>query len=215
VGGVVTPIFDTLYDIVRTKRILVAQNEALKQHITELELYAVNNVALRSENDELWTLFNSTRRTHDTIIGDVTSVIGEFPYGTFALAPPGAGAYAPGALVFGPGDIALGTIERTDARGAFVKLFSAPGSVIAVRIVGMDKDIPMEMKGEGLGNFVGRIPRDAGVTEGDAVVLVSDPSVVVARVSRVTASQADAIARVRAHVPIALSGLRFVLVERK
>lgn len=215
VGNAVSPIIMPLHDSVTSKRQLRNEILRLQAQVDEYTLYALNNQVLMSENAELRTLLGETAsRVGEVQPAMVQSVVGGFPYGTFRISPAAGDPYAPAAVVYGAQSIALGTILRTDATGAMVKLFSAPGEVSTVRVVGETTEVQLDIKGQGLGNFEGRIPRDAGVREGDVVTLVSNPTVVIGVVSTVVVSPTDAIARIRVHVPLTLSTLRYVLVER-
>lgn len=212
VGSIADPLLSPLHDAAVRKRALQKNNEALKARIDELELYALNNIALVHENEELRTLLGERAHTATSTLARVSTTIGAYPYGTFSIVATKPLTLGRG--VFGPGHVLLGTITKTDGVRADVTLLSAPQRVSEVRVITSEEVYELDVQGLGLGNFEGKVPRDTTISVGDVVVSVAHEGVVIGQVRAVEIAPTDAIATIRIHVPLRLSTLSYVEVQQ-
>lgn len=211
-GGLIDSMLEPVRKFVTSKQALANENERLHTRIRELELYALNNQVLHSENKELRELLHAPERALPVVLEVVQSELGAFPYGTFMISRAHEDMVREGAYVFGPNDVVLGTVAQVGSGYAHVELLSAPNRVLEVVVGPSDTHTTLHVEGIGLGNFRGRIARDAHVEPGAVVRLKALPTSVVGVVGTVTARPADAFKTVHIFVPVTLGSIQYVTV---
>lgn len=117
-----------------------------------------------------------------------------------------------GDLVTAEGTIALGKIESVGARTSQVKLFSAPGTEVSVRI-GLEQ-LPAVAQGRGGGNFIVTLPRGLLVNVG-ALVTMSTPErdLVIGEVSAVDRDPEGTLQNLLIRFPVNLIELKHVEIN--
>ena len=196
------------------KRTLLRERDALKARVRELELYALNNMVLASENAELRALLGADADSGGTrgTLARVLSRGGSVPYGTVLLALEAATTPEVGAPVFGAHEVVIGHVARASDTTALVRLIAAPGEETPV-FIGVDDTLtPATLTGVGSGNMVADVPRDAAVAVGDPVMLADGARALVGVVGSIETKPADARKTVRVRTPLNLATLRFVRV---
>ncbi|MAZ67476.1 hypothetical protein CL652_01760 [bacterium] len=205
---------DYAQDSLTQKDALLQEREALKTRIRELELYALNNLVLVSENEELRKLLGADKqRLGRGTLARVISSGGSFPYGTILVSFEAPVAPSIGSVVFGEYDTVVGTVAEFGGNTATVKLTSAPGQKTNVLIGSGEAMLSATIQGVGNGNMITEIARDATVTVGDPVVLYGTESGLVGYVGSVETKPTDALKLVRVRTPLTLDTLRFVRVQ--
>ncbi|MDP2650071.1 MAG: rod shape-determining protein MreC [bacterium] len=198
-----------------SREALIRERDALKEQVAELEMYALNNLALRAENDSLRALFEGTgnEQPQARILARVLSHAGEYPFGTLVIEQRD-GSVREGAVVYSEYGLAIGTVSEAGGSYALVRLFSAPGEVLDVLVGGSGNTHAMRAEGHGSGNFTAQSPRGAELLRGDPVTLTTAHGALIGVVGAVEIEPADAFQLVRIRVPVQISTLRFVSVEK-
>jgi len=197
---------------VRVQKItLQKEQELLKKRIRELELYALNNLVLVSENEELRRLLgDGATQINNGILAQVLSSGGLYPYGTILIS---RGAFEVGALVYGEQNIFLGTVAQVDKNTAVVQLVSGLSSKTDV-IVGISpRATQATMYGRGNGNMIIEVPRDIDVRLDDPVVVAGALTTLVGFVGDIEVQSTDAFQIVRVRTPLNIKTVRFVRVH--
>jgi cell shape-determining protein MreC len=215
VGGVLERVLVSVQDSVAQKKALRKERDTLKDRVRELELYALNNMILVSENEELRRLLGADKRALNRgILGRVLSRGGSYPYGTILISLEAPVAPAVGALVFGDQNIAIGRIEEIRDSIGVVTLISAPGQETSVMIVGADNtSVVATLRGVGSGNMVTEVARDAAISVGDPVAFYGRETALVGFVGSIETKPVDARKLVRVRTPLNLDVVRFVRVQ--
>jgi len=201
-------------DVLTQKETLREENIRLKERVQELELYALNNIVLSSENLELRRLLgNETQSLNSGILANILANAGTFPYGTLVISQDIPGSYSIGSMVFGPQNVLLGSVTEVGDTNAVVRLTSAPGETTHVLIGAGERMNEVTIKGIGNGNMIAEIARDADVKIGDPAVLFDAETVLVGYVGDIEMKSTNAFQRLYIRVPINSNTLRFVRVR--
>ncbi|MBF05094.1 hypothetical protein CL644_00065 [bacterium] len=172
---------------------LQKNQEKLKERIAELELYALNNLVLVAENEELRALLGEENTVLDTgTLANVLSRGGMYPYGTLIISRGVDTQSSVGSLVFGRGDILIGKIEEIGNTYATVRLVSAPTEKTTVLVGAGERLTELTVQGIGNGNMVAEVARDADIKSGDPVMLASRETVILGTVQDIETKSIDA-----------------------
>jgi len=213
IGDDLIGIFQSVNNITTSKYVILKERDLLKERVHKLELYALNNIVLESENKELRKLFdNKNIKTRNGILARVISQGGKFPYGTIIIAGEGDTSLTINSLVFVAKDIVIGSISVTNTKNSLVTLISAPNVETQVLIGTGDKITRARLMGIGNGNMTTKIPRDIGIKIGDPVVLLAKETAIVGFVDNIEVKPTDAFQIVRVRTPINIGEIRFVRV---
>lgn len=203
-----------LQDSMAQKKALLKERDALKERIRGLELHALNNLILASENEELRKLLGADKSILNRgILARVLSHGGSYPYGTMLIALESSTAPSVGAVVFGEHNTVVGTVTEVSSEAVLVKLISAPGHETKVLLGSGETLTSAVVRGIGNGNMTAEIARDAEVFVGDPVVLQGKASALVGYIGSIETKPADALKTVRVRTPLNLETLRFVRVQ--
>lgn len=192
----------------RSKVALEGEVAQLKEENAQLELLVLNNLALRSENEELRALLKvrpASVRTLYTV--RVLSDVGAFTYGTLVLGNPGK-KLEPGTFVFGPNNTVLGTVLDGENSAITMHLLSASGRETQARIG--DESTPVTVIGLGQGNFTTQVPRGVEIAVGDHVILPEAQGALLGVVGSIEVKDTDAFQTVLIRVPLSIPALQFV-----
>ena len=197
-----------------SKEAVHAENKVLRERIEELELYAINNMVLKSENDELRALLGvESEQRFQGILARILSDGGVLPYGTISISRETQAPYVVGSYVYGANNVVIGRIDHVAGTSALVRLLSAPGEETKVVIGRDDRLTAAVLVGHGYGNFVLEIARDADIREDDPVVLLGEERSLVGFVGAIETVATDAFQTVRVRTPLNLDTIRFVRVR--
>lgn len=206
-----------LTGFITTRQALIHERDALRARVAELELYAINNMALLYENQELRALFGDASDTR--VRGERAAILsrgGEMPYGTVLISRSAASRFGVGAHVYASGGVAIGTVSEVGSGHALVTLFTAPGQETPV-ILGVahgDDTIAGTLTGLGSGTMTIAIPRDAAVSVHAPVLLQNtEETTVVGVIGSIEEESVSAFQTLRVRTPVNLHTLRFVEVR--
>ena len=197
----------------RTKQSLVLENANLQKRIRELELYALNNQIVVTENTQLRRLLgvDSGDSIQAGILATVHSAGGVVPFGVLLAKNETRASVAVGSIAYADDTIAIGRVVQSSGEGSVaVELFSAPSVETRVMLVDEERPVAFTLVGNSLGNLVAQVARDADVREGDVLVLRSNPRAVVGVVGSVETTATEAFQTVRVRTPVNLSTLQYI-----
>lgn len=205
---------DSVSRIVTSKEALQNENKDLKKRIIELELYAINNMVLSSENEELRKLLGSEKNSFNNgILAPVLSIAGSYPYGVLVISQDAHTVFSVGSLVFAEQNIVLGKIEDVATNNAHVRLLSAPGESTQA-LIGLHGNMTdATLQGLGNGNMLAKVARDVAVIIGDPVVLLDRETAIVGYVQSIETKPTDAFQYIRVRTPVNISTIKFVRVH--
>lgn len=146
------------------KKTLLASYSDLKNEVAETEARAsLSSFLLKERTDK--EMFSA----QESIIGEasVLSLSGESLYGTILISLS-RGEAKPGDLVISTSGYLLGHILSGEGRVLRVRLFSASGEKLPVRIG--ERGESFMALGVGSSNFLIEAPRPAGIVNGDVVI---------------------------------------------
>ena len=185
VGGT----FAGLTEGLRSKKVLVEENEALKEELRLLSLKLADWEELKRENNALKGIQVEGDGVDQRVVAGVVARPSQTPYDTLLIdvgidedLDVGDTAYA--------GSVAIGSVSEVLAHTAKVSLFSTVGMRTGV-LVGKDQ-VPAEAVGRGSGNFSIIIPRDIEVVVGDSIRLPGIESNILGTVEVINADPNDA-----------------------
>ena len=213
-GGVFGDSVQGVRDFFTSKHALEQERDALRERVRELEVYALNNMILSSENQELRLLRGDDYNPlNPGTLARVLSRGGAFPFGALIVTHDDAAPYRVGARVFGAGNILLGSVSELTSNTATVRLISGYGEETEVLIGTDDRITQATVRGAGHGNMVTEIARDADITLGDPVVLFADETLVLGFVGDITTKPSSAFQTIRIRSPFNLESIRFVRIK--
>ena len=175
---------------------LLAQNEALKIRIQELQVANASVDSIQGTNTELLALLGRTNSIHSsssTITASSTSLSTSTPnvplvslnpinnkilaailirpplapYDEFIIDVGSNQGITPGSAVYAPGNILIGTTTDVLGETSKVSLFSSPGNSYPV-LIGSNH-VPATAVGRGGGQYEAQIPQATQITKGDIV----------------------------------------------
>lgn len=212
-GGVLGDSITTLKHSFIQKETLRNERDALTERVNELEIYALNNLILASENEELRKLLGNKKESlNQGILARVLSRGGALPYGTMLISREEPAAYTVGALALGEHNAVLGTIAEVGVNNAIVRLLSAPGERTQVLIGSGERITSVSVKGRGNGNMIAEVARDADIRVDDPVVLFGKETLLVGFVGDIETQATDAFQVVRVRSPLNLETVRFLRI---
>ncbi|MBL4644527.1 MAG: hypothetical protein JKX80_01535 [Candidatus Pacebacteria bacterium] len=214
VNGNIQDSLDSVHNSAISREALLKERDLLKERVRDLELYALNNLVLVSENIELQNLLgNENVHLRNGVLARVISRGGEVPYGTITIASASGVPFISGSLVFGAQNVLIGSLTGGEASSSLVTLVSASDLETLV-LIGTDERITqVTLVGTGNGNMTAKIPRDADIRVNDPVVLFAEETALVGLVGDIEMKPTDAFQLVRVRTPLNLSTIRFVRVR--
>jgi cell shape-determining protein MreC len=219
VHGIVRPVLQiqntlasetqAFFLLLKSKRILIKENEILQERLLILEPSAYLVDALKTENAELKALL--TRRVaENSVLAAVLAKPSLSLYDTLIIDVGTTNGVSEGDEVIVYGNFVIGVISKVYAKSALVTLFSSQGNVSEVTLG--DKHLLVKAHGRGGGNFETRLPRGIAVAVGDIVIIPNISTRIFSTVERVVASPADQFQTIFFKNPINISDIRWVEV---
>lgn len=188
---------------------LLEENSELRNEIDRLNKEIRARDLLRSENDSLRAICSIDNENVENFV--VTEVIArppKTPYDTLRINKGYRDGIAEGKKVYA-NSYYIGIIESSDVLQSTVSLIGNDSEIAVV--IGEDEGILTSLKGL---SFIGEFSSTSNISEGDTVVLVDnmeDPFGVVTHVEKL---DTDTSMKVYVNVPINLTSLRYVSVEK-
>ncbi|MEK7505437.1 MAG: rod shape-determining protein MreC [Patescibacteria group bacterium] len=201
----------SFFSLFRTEASFLRENLGLKEKITQMELSVLDRDLLYAENEELKGLLDRPFNK-GAIVARVLSAPPESPYDTFLVDRGFGDGVLEKSFVTSGGGL-IGEIVSVYPRNSLVRLFSSPGSRVAVRIG--PSHIPAEAIGMGDGNFEITLPRGTGVAEGDFVSLSLVPDKVLGVVEFVGVGSSDTFEKILLRLPVNLTEILWVYIGTK
>lgn len=194
-----------------SKKTLLEDNEYLRALISENENRMANYNSVIAENESLKEILGR-KINKEMVIAGILSKPNKTPYDTLLVdAGSNDGIYV-GQKVFVLGNIPIGRIAEVYANSAKVVLFSTSGEKNEVVING--KNIFMEVKGRGGGNFEMILPRDFNLDVGTEVLLPGISAHVLAKVATILSDPRDSFAKALLVSPVNIQDQKFVEIEK-
>jgi cell shape-determining protein MreC len=204
--------FDTFTLNLSTKKELADDNSALRQQIETLRTELQTTQTIENENETLKAALNRS----DTGTSTLAVLLTKPPFSPYDTCIVDIGRdhdVTLGNNVFVQGDVLVGKVTEVYTHTSQVTFFSSPGQKFDA-IVGKN-NVEGAAQGEGGGNFVMTLPKNAGIEKGDAVILPSLSTDVYGIVNDIENSPNDSFMQIYFRNPVNISELRFVEVEEK
>ena len=191
-------------------RALHAENEALKQEISRLQVQTASYESLAEENTALREIVHLAEGSAG-LTAPIVSSTRSSPYGTFMVGAGSAEGVVEGNIVVvgerGSG-IVIGEVDDVHEHVSLVTEVFAPGTSIE----GSLRGIPTTFEGQGGGNARTKISQELEVEVGDTVTSPAFGGRLVGVVGAIASDPTNAYQSVYIRTPVNLSELRFVYV---
>jgi len=152
----------------QSKQKLITENSTLQSQIKVMQLQLHSRNVLYEENKTLKELLGRGT-AEDTLLAGILSRPHSSLYDTFVIDIGRSEGVKKGARVVVSGDIVIGVVEKVFKNTSLVTLFSTPGVETEI-VIGLQQIVATAI-GRGGGNFIAQLPRDAGIEEGDSIVI--------------------------------------------
>ena len=201
---------------------LLAQNADLENQITALQVSQQSVQMLQSDNSALLLLLGRPIASSTALAQGNPSTPGRTlaavlarppfsPYDELVIDVGIDQSIAPGAKVYAPGNVLIGTTTLVLGESSRVLLFSSPGEQYPVMIG--PSNIPATAIGRGGGQYEAEVPQASKINQGDAVTDSSLSDSLFGTVTAVVANPTDPFETVLFSPPVNIYELRWVLVE--
>ena len=188
---------------------LLEENSELRSEIDRLNKEVRARDLLRDENKSLREIFSlGNEEEIDFIVSEVISRPPKTPYDTLRIDKGYSNNIIEGRKVFA-NNYYIGHIDSTNSSQSTVSLIGNDGDVSVV--IGDSEGVLTPLKGL---SFVGEFSSTSQIEEGDTVVLVNDMDNPFATVTYIEESINDPSIKVYVNVPVQLSSLRYVAIEK-
>lgn len=155
-------LFSVFYS---SSELIRARDAALNENLSLTN----TNRMLSTQISDLTRLVGTRQESARRILAGVVARPPLSPYDTLTLDVGSTAGIREGVLVFGPGNVPLGTIILVTARSARVSLFSSPGTVTDGWVG--EKRLPVTLTGVSAGAFSATLARDSGALVNDVVYI--------------------------------------------
>jgi len=192
-----------------SRQALSAENTALKERLTSLEL-SILSMSKNSIQEDTILEWAGRRQVSNMIVAAVLTHPPQTPYDTVVIDAGSNDSVALGSTVSLPEGPVLGTISEVFPKLARVKLFSASGE--ETNAILERNSVPITLVGAGGGNFKLMLPRDIAIEVGDRILVANITARLLGIVGDVSIEPTDAFKQVLAKSPANIFALRFVFV---
>lgn len=197
--------------LLKSKTSLLSENQLLKDQIKSKEIDTALFDVLKKENDDLKNILSRKIDDKKLILGTVLVKPFLSPYDTLIIDVGLSNGIAVGNQVLADGNTFIGYISEVYDHTSKVVLYSSNGEKVKV-LIG-DNNIEKEAIGLGSGNFEVEMPRDAGIKEGDYIVMPSISANIFGVVEKIEFKESDSFQKVVFKNPINVSELKWVEVQ--
>lgn len=197
--------------IITAKERLQEENRSLREELDMIALEAYERDLLVEENSSLKEMLGRTDE-RDLILATVLVRPADSAYDTIVLDVGSLNGVFPGARVYTDGNFLLGEAAVVHGHTTIVKLYSSPGTELAV-LVGSSTPVAATAYGQGGGNFRIALPRGTDIVPGDAVLVPSIGPTFSGIVDHVETTESSSFASIFFKLPINWSTLRYVYVD--
>lgn len=202
--------FSHVGEYFHTRGALIQDNLSLREKVSSLELELSALALSRSETERLLNLLG--RQVSGN--GVVVSVLTHPPQSPYDLLVVDAGerdGIAQGSKVFLPEGPEVGIVSQVFSDFARVKLLSSSGE--KTQAVLERGEVPVEVLGQGGGNFKIVVPRETEVEVGDRILSGDLQASLIAIVSEVDLEPTDSFKEIFAKSPTNIFSVRFLTIK--
>lgn len=203
-------VFSETVSMLTPKKIILKQNQQLKETLVTYQAQQIELEALRDENIKLRTELDYISNPQESIFAQVLAKPSQSLYNSLIIDRGSTAGIQVGQLVVTQGSIGLGTVARVAPYSATVMLFSGPQ--FNEDMVMRNQNITVPAKGKGGGNFEIHIPREIEVSDGDILGLPYYPNISIGVVKSIVFDQRDPFQKVLARTPVNIQELNYVQV---
>lgn len=166
IGNTTGIAWDSFWGELRTKRALVAENNALKEQVDQMGAQLLDRNLLAERVAQLEDSLG--RNPEDNrVAARVLAGPGVSAYDTLSVDVGSELGVSVGDPVVYTGSEVVGTVSEVYPASAKIKLLSSPGEKTHV-LIGKNS-IPVVAEGRGMGNFEALVPQESTVVVGDTV----------------------------------------------
>lgn len=209
-GNYVSSAGLSVLDVFSSKHRLQIENDQLKMELMQLQVMQDRNKLLTQENTELKELLGR----HSKNISILATVIAKPPlslYDTIVVDVGSASKISVGDKVLALGVVPIGVVHAVYAHTSIIKLFSSSGERVNVRI---GKNIQATAEAQGGGNFMIKLPKGSVVSEGDPIAAPGIDADIFGSVENIETNDNDPFVYVRFGLPVNMTELNFVQIDR-
>lgn len=193
---------------------LAKDNQEELQKIQELEVLALDQEALRHENDELKSILNYKDTVSKRILSSILLYPPSSPYDTLIVNRGEKDGVRVGATVFALGNLAIGAVAEVHSDSATVRLFSSPGEKRQVLVTGPTTTTAALAEGRGGGNFILSLPAGTPVEAGDPVLIPGTPPIILGKIEKTETLPNDSFMTVFFKSPVNIQSLRYLEINK-
>lgn len=204
--------FSFIGNMLKSKSSLLSENEAFKRELDTNKTSLLTLTALQQENENLKSILGR-KPEGQMVLGVVMSRPPISPYDTLVIDSGSNDGIEVGDRVYTEGDVLIGEVAEIYSNESKVTLFSTPGKKTNISFV--NSSVEVEAIGRGGGNFMANIPIDAGIKEGDMVILPDIKLHTFGIVKKIAADRANSFSTILFKTPININAVRFVEVQIK
>ncbi len=197
-------------DFFKFRSTLIRENEELHSRLSSLELEVSTLSLAKSESERLLALLGRQSQAGG-IAAAVLTHPPQSPYDLLVIDAGARDAVTEGAKVFLPEGPEVGVVTQVFPSFSRVRLLSTAGEKTAAVLE--RHDVPVELVGQGAGNFKIVLPREAEVAVGDRILSANLQSSLVAIVEEVSLEATDSFKEVLARSPMNVFSIRFLTIK--
>jgi len=209
-GQYLTSSASGAFRFLEPKKDLLAENEYLRQRVSQLTKKEFAYAQIAHENEALRNI--KIGEKEDSKIARVLSKPPITPFDTLTIDIGLQDGISLEGVAFTQEGYGIGKIKNILSSSASVEMFSSPDQEIPASI---DRNgIEVILVGEGGGNFSVQISKDVDIRDGDLVVKrLGNNLVPVAVIVSTEVTEGDPLAYFQAHVPVNIFELTHVVIE--
>jgi len=206
----VTRSFRNIGDFFSTRKTLLAENASLKTKIESLEI-EIASLHLGEDRENVLLGLLERKPEGVSVTASVLTHPPQTPYDVLVLDAGSSDGVNIGDKVYLPEGPVLGLISDTFSKNSRLKLYSSSGeSNPGILERG---GVPIEILGQGGGNFKIILPRDTEVEIGDRILSAGIEADLLAVVEDIRLQPTDSFKEVLAKSPTNIFTLRFVFIR--
>lgn len=197
---------------IRSKSILVAENDSMKAELIESREKLMNLEIIKDDYNNFLQGFGRTASS-SKIIATVLVRPPQTPYDMLIVDAGSMDGVFVNDMVYSTGGVILGTVNEVSAHSSNVTLFSRTDLLTPAFFE--RTNLAVTLRGIGGGAFEVEVPQESDVVKDDILIVPDLEPAVIGVVALVESSVKSAFKRVLIQTPTNLSYTRFVLIESK
>ncbi len=194
-----------------SKQKLANENDSLQQQLYESEVKSADYDKLSKENAELQSLKDLS--IGRKVLALVTMKPNRTPYDTIRVARGARDGILVDDLVYVSPTLLIGRVTQVIGGESEITLFSTPGVLTDVRLLGPNLDVTLT--GAGNGAFTTTLPAHTDIPVGTSVVSPEYGNALIGTVAEVTADPRDPFEKILIRMPHTIESLNYVAIVTK